>query len=272
MPPFDIATVGDNCIDRYLPPIGRSAVGGNAVNVAVHLAQMGHRVGYFGAVGEDAPGLRIVRCLQAKGIDVGHLRVVAGQETAYTDIGVDAAGDRIMLFEAFGACREYRPSPGECDLLRAMRHVHLGWLADGGALKRLLVAAGVGVSQDLSVNAHGHPVDFGAAELSLAFASAPSREAARAVIVRCLAEGAKAAVVTCGPLGSMASDGREIVEAEVRPVGVVDTLGAGDTFIAACLATRLLGGSLAACLEAGRAAAAATCTHLGGFPQTLEPL
>jgi hypothetical protein len=33
--------------------------------------------------------------------------------------------------------------------LLAMSHVHLGWLDDEGFAKRLLVAAGVGVSQDL---------------------------------------------------------------------------------------------------------------------------
>ena len=38
---FDVATVGDNCIDRYGPPLGLSLVGGNAVNVAVQLARLG---------------------------------------------------------------------------------------------------------------------------------------------------------------------------------------------------------------------------------------
>ncbi len=52
-----------------------------------------------------------------------------------------------------------------------------------------------------------------------------------------------------------------------RPVDVVDTLGAGDTFIAGFLAARLGGGSLQYCLEAGRNLASDTCRHLGGFPQ-----
>ena len=53
---FEVATVGDNCIDRYLPPIALATVGGNAVNVAVHLRRLGRRTAYFGAVGEDREG------------------------------------------------------------------------------------------------------------------------------------------------------------------------------------------------------------------------
>ena len=28
-----IAAVGDNCIDKFLPPVGQALIGGNAVNV-----------------------------------------------------------------------------------------------------------------------------------------------------------------------------------------------------------------------------------------------
>jgi fructoselysine 6-kinase len=176
-----------------------------------------------------------------------------------------------MLFEDFGVCRGYRPNTGEVELLRRMRHVHIGWLDDGGELKRTLAAAGVSVSQDLSVN--------GAAEslrpdgLSIAFASAEgSRERAKTLIDHLLLAGAEVAVVTCGAFGSLASDGVRHAEADVRPTEVVDTLGAGDTFIAGFIAAYLRGYSLAACLEQGRGAAASTCAHLGGFPQVPVPI
>ena len=66
---FDVATVGDNCIDRYLPPVGVSTVGGNAVNVAVHIRRRGHRVVYLGAVGDDANGERLLACLDQDGVE-----------------------------------------------------------------------------------------------------------------------------------------------------------------------------------------------------------
>lgn len=270
MDAFDIATVGDKCIDRYLSPVGLTTVGGNAVNVAVHLRRLGRRVAYFGAVGNDASGRRLLACLRDNGLDTRHVRVAAGP-TAHTDIRSDPAGERIIAFEDFGVCRGYRPNPDEVERLRSMRHVHLGWLDDGGALKRALVAAGVGVSQDVSVNAA--PEDVDAAGLGIAFASAgASREAAERLLDRLLRAGARVAVVTCGSLGSMASDGRDRAETTTAPAKVIDTLGAGDTFIAAFLDARLGGRPLRACLEAGRDAAAETCAHFGGFPQPPLPL
>jgi fructoselysine 6-kinase len=266
---FNVATVGDNCIDRYLPPIGVSTVGGNALNVAVHLRRLGQSVAYFGRVGSDEDGKRIVARLAENGVTTQHVRAGAAP-TAYTDISTDPSGDRIMLFEEFGACRGYRPDAGEVAALRSMRHVHIGWLDDAGALKQALAAAGIRVSQDLSVNAEADNIT--AQSLAIAFASAAAtKEGARDLLAKMLREGARIAVVTCGSAGSIASDGKTHAEADVVATDVLDTLGAGDTFIAGFIAGQLEGQDLQACLESGARAAAVTCTHYGAFPQTLVP-
>jgi fructoselysine 6-kinase len=263
-----LATVGDNCIDRYLPPVGLSTVGGNAVNVAVHLARLGQVVAYFGAVGDDADGRRVTDALADHGVDVGHVRTVPRGTTATTDIRCGPAGGRAIISEDFGACRGYRPSAAEVALLTRARHVHIGWHDDGGALKNDLASAGVGVSQDLSVNAEARHV---AAEgLTIAFAAADGWDRAEALADAVLGQGAALVVVTCGAAGSLAKDKARAVRMEARRVPVVDTLGAGDTFIAGFLDARLKGLDLDRCLAAGRDAAAATCGHYGGFPQ--EPL
>ncbi len=265
MSSFEFATVGDNCIDRYLPPIGRATVGGNAVNVAVHLCRLGRRTAYFGAVGEDKEGRWTRDCLAANEVNIEQLRSVAGR-TAFTNLDVDASGDRIITFEDFGVCRGYRPNGAEIEALRAARHIHLGWLSDSSAFKHELAVAGLSISQDLAVNAGG-------ADLTIAFGSAgASQERARMLLRQALDQGARIAVVTRGHLGSIASDGTHYVEAGVTPVEVVDTTGAGDTFIAAFIDAHLQGCGLGDCLLAGRDAAAGTCLHLGGFPQRPIPL
>src|SRR6516162_326980 len=124
---FEVATVGDNCIDRYLPPIGLVTVGGNAVNVGVHLRRLGRRTAYFGAVGPDRAGAWTRAALVENEVDIAHLVERPGR-TAYTDLDMDASGDRIIAFEDFGVCRGYRPSAAETELLCAARHIHLGWL------------------------------------------------------------------------------------------------------------------------------------------------
>lgn len=264
MADFDIATVGDNCIDRYLPPIGMSTVGGNALNVAVHLRRLGRPVAYFGAIGDDDAGHRTKSCLESNQVDTAHLCRRAGS-TAFTNLDVDGSGDRIITFEDFGVCRGYRPTAREIALLHGLRHVHLGWLDDGGELKRSLARAGVSVSQDLAVNA-------GAESLTIVFASAGAdRREAEQLMKDMLSKGVRLAVVTRGSAGSIASDGGTVVEMGVKDVEVQDTTGAGDTFFAGFIDAYLDGRDLRACLAAGSDVAGKTCTHLGGFPQTPVP-
>jgi fructoselysine 6-kinase len=261
---FDVATVGDNCIDRFQPPVGLSVVGGNAVNVAVHLCRLGLNCAYFGAVGQDADGNRTVETLRARNVVTDHIQRLDGV-TAYTEITIDPMGDRAIGFEEFGVCRVYRPSDAEIALLSQMRHVHFGWMVEADELIVRLRSAGVTVSKDINVNP-------GAANLSIAFASQDAPDRAQVIAEELLAEGAETAVVTLGAGGSMVTDGRQVLRTGIKPVVVVDTTGAGDTFVAGFIARHLDGGSLLQCLEAGRDAAAETCTYFGGFPQTPEAL
>jgi len=264
MTAITVATLGDNCIDRYLP-LRQSTVGGNAVNVAVHLARMGLGAAYYGAVGDDADGRRVLAALRENGVSTAGVHVRPGR-TAYTDIDIGQGGERIIAFEEFGVCAGYRPNPSELEQLARMRHVHIGWLDDGGAAKAKLASSGAGISQDLSVSSPSAGRRAGG--LTIAFASAgPSLAEGEAMAARLLAEGAGTVAVTCGAAGSVASDGRLVARMNARPVDVVDTLGAGDTFIAGFITARLDGRELEACLESGRDLAAATCGHLGGFPQ-----
>lgn len=262
---FRIAAVGDNCIDRFRPPLARSYVGGNAVNVAVQLALMGHQSFYFGAVGRDCDGTKVRQSLEQYRVDVRYLHE-RPINTAYTEIDVTAEGERVFVHEDFGACAGYRAGAGDLKVLKTMDHVHIGWLDDGGALRQALVAAGVSVSQDVSVNAEAG--SLGVDGLSIAFGSAGEDEfAADRLIIDLLSRGAELAVVTRGVRGSCASNGLEHASAGIRPVDVVDTTGAGDSFIAGFIIAHLEARPLRERLEAGRDCAARTCTHVGGFPQ-----
>lgn len=259
------ATVGDNCIDRYGPPLSRSFVGGNAVNVAVHLAHLGNRVAYFGSVADDADGAHVRSVLGERQLDLSALRTAPGN-TAFTDIAFAANGDRVFVHEDFGTCRGYRPDEAEITRLFTMDHVHIGWLDDGGVLKRRLAAAGVSVSQDISVNAA--PEDRSPVELAIAFASLAEDEEPGPRLRAILDAGAGIAVLMRGAAGSVASDGRVTVSTGIRPVAdIVDSTGAGDTFIAGFLDARIGGASLQESLDAGRDQAALTLRHLGGFLQ-----
>ena len=248
MSDITVATVGDNCIDRYLA-LRQSTVGGNAVNVGVHLARLGLAAAYFGAVGDDADGVRVLAALRDNGVDTAHTHVVTAAPPIPTSPSATAASASSPS-RRWASAPATGQTPSEIDQLRRFHHVHIGWLDDGGLVKQALATAGTSVSQDLSVTS---PAAGRRAEgLAVAFASAgPSFAEGEALAARLLAEGARTAVVTCGAAGSLAFDGAIMARTDALQVEVVDTLGAGDTFIAGFLAARLGGGSLEHCLEAG---------------------
>ncbi len=263
------ATVGDNCIDRYLPPVGDCLVGGNAVNVAVQLARLGCPVDYLGAVGEDFGGGAVRAALLANGVGTDRLRRMPGEATARTDIETLPDGDRRFVFESFGACAAYRPDAADLQFLARRRYVHIGWLRGAVALRQGLQAAEVVVSQDLTVNNEGSELD--PAGLDIAFGSATPQEG-EAESERFLARGARLAVITLGAAGSLANDGRQLLRIGAVPTMVEDTTGAGDAFVAGFLHAHAKGLNIKDCLLGGATLGAAACRHRGGFPQApLQP-
>ena len=256
------ATVGDNCVDRYIP-LGQCAIGGNALNVAVQLSRAGEYCAYFGAVGPDEAGEWTRQELAANGVMLEHFQFLDAP-TAYTDLDVDPAGERIIAFEEFGACAIYQPTEQDIAALAQLDHIHIGWFKGAEALRARLAGSTVTFSQDVAVNPESRGLD-------VAFESVgASEDAAHHALDKLLAAGARVAVVTCGSMGSMATDGNGVVRTGIKPVDVVETTGAGDTFIAGFLSRWKKGERLQLCLEAGRDAAAETCTHVGGFPQHLR--
>ena len=266
---FDLITVGDNCIDRLAGALTADLVGGNAVNVAVQAAGLGLRVACITAVGPnaEADGDRIVEALAATGVEVGRIERRAAP-TSVTVLRVGADGNRTILTEDFGACAHWSPDATSIPLLTAARHVHIGWLQDGGQLRAALAAAGGSVSQDVSVNAA--PADLGVAGVSLAFASLPEARAAEAGAraAELVAQGAKAAVVTLGAAGSLALIDGHLHHAPAVQITPTDTTGAGDAYIAGFLAARLNGADVPMAMAAGLPALPSAAAIRGAFPSS----
>jgi fructoselysine 6-kinase len=74
-------------------------------------------------------------------------------------------------------------------------------------------------------------------------------------------------IVTMGPSGAIAADARQTARVPAVATEIVDTTGAGDSFIAGFLAASASGDDLPAALRAAAEWAAVTCGHLGGWPQ-----
>jgi fructoselysine 6-kinase len=268
-----VACVGDNCLDVYDGAFVARAVGGNALNVAVGLRGEGLEVAYLGAVGRDENGQRVRRALEERAIDTGRLRMEPGS-TAVTYLHVHPDGEREILQEDYGVSGAYAPSDGDLAALSGCALVH-GCNVDKDrgtdGIEDFVAAAvrhGLHLSYDLALYTTAQRLTG----LDIAFCSheawdgMPPDEVARAVVSR----GARLCVVTRGAAGSVAFDGTDLLAVSAIPVEVVDTTGAGDSYIAAFLAASVAGADLRACMEAGSRAGAETCRMVGAWEGSIQ--
>ncbi|MGE3192093.1 MAG: PfkB family carbohydrate kinase [Microbacteriaceae bacterium] len=256
------AVVGDNTIDRYVGHEEQDFVGGNAVNVAAQLALSGESVRYYGAVGDDADGDYIREGLRSAGVDVDGLVVLPGS-TAVTRIRVDANGERAFEHEDFGVTAHYSPSPEQLREIASAAWVQLGMLPRAHRVRSAI--KGVRIGQDCAVSA-------GFSGLYVAFGSVGADGDAAAFARRSRKGGSMISVVTRGSAGAVAFPRiGEPIAVSAAPARIVDTTGAGDSFIAGFISVAAQSGDLLEALNAGSRFAAATCAHRGGFPQEPHP-
>jgi sulfofructose kinase len=278
MRPFDVVCVGlstaDTIVDlpRWPEPDGRMeadaivrSFGGPAATAAVTLARLGHRVAFVGAVGEDAIGPAVRDSLSAAGVDVRHVAVSPGR-TGESVILLDRSAATRSILHAPGVRLASLAAGGRADLVAAT------WIhADDGGFP---LVAGLDRAR-LSVD-HGHRTDGLALDglglyapsrgnLLGRFAGRSLGQAVRAA----LDEGAMRVAVTLGGDGAVAADAGGAWRVGGVAIEVVSTLGAGDVFHGALLASLLDGLALADAVRRANVAAALSCRAIdgrGGIP------
>ncbi|KQZ42709.1 MULTISPECIES: PfkB family carbohydrate kinase [Ensifer] len=263
----NLIAVGDNCLDAYLSK-GFVTVGGNALNVAVQWRQQGLNARYFGALGPDAEGDIMLAAIAEAGLDRNDVEIRPGASAV--TLLTDDAGERRFLLESLGVGEDYVPNADRYEALRQADWLHLGTNSSERLIRRL-VADGIPFSIDISTRHFDLSLDG----VPLVFASGPDdpTKPVEPLIARFRAAGALQVVVTCGRRGSFYHDGSTVFAAGSVPVTVVDTCGAGDSFIATFIMSRFFADlSGQAALDSAAERASETCTHLGGFPQPIRPI
>lgn len=259
-----IAAVGDNCMDVYEKE-GAVYPGGNPVNVAVYLTRLGEHASYTGVVGNDRYGEIMIESLRDKGVDVSHLRTVPG-DTAITRVEL-VDGERVFGEYTEGVLADFTLSAEDIDFLCAHDLVVTGiW----GNIERdvaAIAARGVPVVFDFS-NQPGHPiVESTVADVTYAFFSFDEADnpRLRRYLADMQARGPRCVVATLGEHGSLAFDGAQFHTCGIVPCEVVDTMGAGDSFIAGFIQGILLGEEIPACMRRGAACSSVTIAYRGAW-------
>jgi len=260
-----LVAVGDNCLDVYLTK-DLMTVGGNALNVAAHWRRTGWPARYFGVVGRDVEGAVISDEIVRAGLAPEDVEGRPGQ-TAVTLLR-EEQGDRKFLLEDLGVGKDYMPTEAHYGTITDADWVHLGTNSNPELVRRL-AADRVPFSVDLSTA----PLAFPLTDVPLVFVSRPDDANVAPLIAQLQSAGAEQVVVTCGNRGAFFSAGGALLHAPAAPVTVVDTCGAGDSFIATFLAAfRCEGRGAFDALQRAASAAAETCGHVGGFPQQPRPI
>ncbi len=258
-----IAAVGDNCMDVY--PDGRAFPGGNPVNVAVYARRLGVSSSYTGAVGDDPYGRRLLEALSEKGVDTSHVRVLEGA-TAVTRVTLEH-GDRVLGEYDEGVLARFKLSPQDIAFLAGHDLVVTGlWGKVEGDLPAIR-RGGARVAFDFADRLEDPILDTALPCTDYAFFSCDSGDspALRSRLKAFHACGPRLAVATMGARGSLAWDGTRFTACGIVPCPVVDTMGAGDSYIAGFLCGLLEGLPLEACMNRGAQSSAVTIGYFGAW-------
>jgi fructoselysine 6-kinase len=255
-----IVAMGDNVVDCYLSQ-DTMFPGGNCLNVSVFIRKFGGESAYIGAIGRDAAGRAILDALVKEGVDTSHLRHLDGP-TGYCVIGHRKA-DRIFVTYDLGVSM-FEPSEEDFAFISKFDAVHIG--QSSGLDGHLARAASLRpLSYDFSNKYSDEKIGRIAPLCYLASISAKEDSAQHALdlMQSALARGAQWCLVTRGSEGAILGHGVDVFEVPAAKAELVDTLGAGDTFIARTLFGLLKGEAPQDLLAAAAAEAARTCGYYG---------
>src|SRR5918998_1482633 len=272
-------------------------VGGAEHNVAVGLSRLGHRAGFAGSLGDDEFGKGILAFLCGEGVDVSRVALDAEAPTGVYFKERRALGRlRVYYYRAGSAASRMRFETLDLDYLLSGAFVHLTGITAAlsedcrDLVERLIITAnerGVMVSLDANVRwqlfGGRDPREILIPLVERADLLFLSEEEAQLLLGGTDGERVQQArralragtVVVHRAEGAFAVEASGVTEKAGYPVEVVDTVGAGDAFVAGFLSGRLRGWETGKSLQLANACGACAVTVQGdakGLPTSEEAI
>lgn len=275
-----IAGIGDNVIDRYLN-YGVIFPGGNAVNVAAHAAKLGAEAAYIGSIGADREGSIIKKALESLGVDLSQCIFEPGTTTKRCDVNV-YHGEREYLGMDTGKNWAHILSirPQDVEYLKDFHVIHTSCNAkihkELYKLKDLKAMVTFDFSEKEKYRTRGF-LSSVCPFLELGQFSCDGTEEKEIKRLLCLAHdlGCRNVIATMGGKGQIFFNGDEFTAGRACYVEALDTMGAGDSFLAALLVSllgngwkkgrRIPGDVVKKGLREASEYSAANCMSEGGF-------
>ena len=259
-----IVGVGDNCIDAY-DQLGEAYPGGNPVNVAVYMKRLGGEASYVGHVGTDDNGSLLIEALKNKGVDTSYVHIVDGK-TAVTHVEI-RNGERILGDYDEGVMEFFHLKKEDVDFILTHDLVISALWGRMENEMKLFRDGGIRTAFDFATQLDGDVVNAAIGYIDYAFFSAEEMPVDE--LKECMAtlflRGPKLVIMTMGEKGSMVYDGTRYYQYGIEPCQVVDTMGAGDSYIAGFLYGILQGKSIEESMKLGAKSSAVTLSYWGAW-------
>lgn len=262
-----LAAVGSNCIDFYNNIEGGKAYpGGGPVNMAVYTLRLGGKASYIGPVGDDVYGKIMLDAIAAKGVDTSHLHVKPGK-TAVSQVEL-IDSDRVFGDYEEGVLETYALSEEDMDFVCAHDVVICDlWGKVEGQYKDLK-ARGMVTAFDCANRPEDEASQVAMPYTDYLFFSSDDSDSPelRQQIKDYHAKGPKLVITMMGGDGSLCYDGKAFHKYGIVPCdNLVDTMGAGDSYIAGFLFGLVEGLSIEEAMHKGAANATETLKYFGAW-------
>ena len=263
--------------------------GGSGTNVIVQLARLGAGCGYIAAVSKDRYGLDIMESLSAEQVDTGCMTVKEDGITLHTDIVIDRNGDKFIMLNMGDVFGKLDLSEEQLEYIKKAGVLYTDLCPGKPAMKAISTARNHGVKTVFNLQAGLETMKgLGVTKEDILYCLkdidvfAPCQQGLYEITgTRDLDECCKyfrdytdgVLLFTLGSKGSVAYDsGGKRYEVPVRNVKVVDTTGAGDSYIGGFIYSYYVRKEgLASAMNFATACASYTCSGLGArFSPRLE--
>jgi fructoselysine 6-kinase len=270
-----LVAIGDNVVDFYLDQ-GLIYPGGNALNVAVSAKRNGAEAcAYIGITGDDAAALHVLETMSWEGIDAARIRRAYGPNGEAT-VTLNEEGDRIFVGTNRGirmpSLLQLRLTEEDLTYIGQYDLIHTSVNSDiEHELERLSEWP---VSFDFSTSKRWNEAYLKQVCPHLAYAFFSGSDMSMADIRDLTAYvhelGVKVVGVTRGAEPAQFSVEGIRYEQPPVPADILDTMGAGDSFIGAFLAAYHGTWKMQEALVQAARSAAATCAHYGAFGYSMK--
>lgn len=260
-----LAAVGSNCIDYYNNLDGGKAFpGGGPVNMAVYTVRLGGEAAYIGPVGNDSYGEIMMEAMKKKGVNISHLRVEEGK-TAVSQVEL-VDGERILGDYEEGVLETYVLSDEDMDFIQNFDVVICDvWGKVEGQFKELK-ERGITTAFDCATYLESNASEQAIPYTDFLFYSTDENDSSqlREQMKKIHEKGPKYVICMMGTAGSMCYDGKDFHRFGIIPCEeVVDSMGAGDSYIAGFLKGMIEGKTIEEAMKLGATNATETLKYFG---------